>query len=175
MPYVFGTSNDVLDNELWYKSGMATHGSAILYNTNHPQGTDLGIFKNINTVRFGCEHAEDVFIRDLKSSKIGLMVATPMVNTIVLNISKSPCSSTYGTSAKAKGCAEELIDFQNNAYTCPITGNEYVFKLIVIARGVYNQSAGSHDALDMMSAKGIQVTTDAHRKKNGDPKKKEYV
>lgn len=173
MPYSRGASDDVLTNAKWLKSGMETHGSAILFSSRHPQGASLGIFKNLPPSSGRCEHAEDVFIRTLKEHKMGLMVPGLEVNTIVLNISKSPCSSTYGTSNKAEGCAEALIKFQNEKYQ--YEGIDYYFKLIVIARGVYRQAQGSHDALSMMQAHGIDVTTDAHRKKNGEPARKEYV
>jgi hypothetical protein len=175
MTYTFGASDDILSNDKWLKSGMTTHGSAILFNVRYPDGIALGIFKNLTTVKHGCEHAEDVFIRVIKQDKLGMMVPSPQVNRIILNLSKSPCSSTYGTSNKPRGCAEELINFQNQVFVHPVSRNEYVFKLIVIARGVYKQEQGSHDALDMMRSQGIEVTTDAHRKANGQPARKEYV
>lgn len=175
MPYTFGSSDDVLDNQKWFKSGMDTHGSAVLINARYPDGVSLGIFKNNTSVTHGCEHAEDVFIREITTSKVGLLAPSPQGNTVILNISKSPCSSTHGTSNKTVGCAEQLIGFQNTPFRCPITGQEYVFKLIVIARGVYKQSDSSTRALEMMEREGVEVTTDVHRKKDGTPAKKEYA
>lgn len=171
--YSFGKGSGELENNKWLKSGMETHGSIVLINHTCPDGVSLGIVKNNTSVTHGGEHAEDVAIRTIKAS--GLLVTSPSVNTIILSVSKSPCSSTYGTSNKPVGCTEELIKFQNNSYNCPTTGNEYIFKLIVIARGIYKQSPGSHDAMDMLTANGIQVATDVHRKKDGSPAKKEYA
>lgn len=171
--YAFGKADGDLNNQQWFKSGMETHGSALLINNKFPDGTSLGIMKNNKSVTKGCEHAEDVFIRSIKSETATLSVS-PAVNTVILSISKSPCSSTYKTSNKPLGCAEELINFQNTVYKCPKTGNEYIFKVIVIARAVYKQSTGSHNALDFMREHGIEVTTDVHRKKDGTAMKKEY-
>ena len=171
--YSYGKSKDKLSNQQWFRSGMSTHGSAYLFNRSNSNGLSLGIMKNNKSKRHGCEHAEDVFIRYIKAN-VGLLRTSPSVNTIVLSISKSPCSSTYGTSNKPLGCAEELINFQNNPYRCPITGNEYIFKLIVIARALYKQSSGSRKALTMMKLNGIEVTTDVHRKKDGSSMAKEY-
>lgn len=171
--YNFGRAKGDLSNQQWMRSGMSTHGSAYLVNSSNEDGVSLGVMKNNKSKRYGCEHAEDVFIRVVKD-KVGLLRKSPFVNTLILNVSKSPCSSTYGTSNKKVGCAEELINFQNNPYICPITGNEYIFKIIVIARSLYKQNAGSRQAIRMMLRKGIQVTTDAHRKKDGSPMAKEF-
>lgn len=171
--YMYGEADDDLSNQQWMRSGMSTYGSAYLINDAHKAGVRLGIMKNNKSKRFGCEHAEDVFIRAVKA-KVGLLIKSPAVNTIILSISKSPCSSTLGTSNKDVGCAEELINFQNNPYICPITRNEYLFKIIVIARAVYKQSEDSRLAIKMMRGNGIQVTTDVHRKKNGLPMAKEF-
>ncbi len=171
--YKFGKAKGDLSNQQWMRSGMSTYGSAYLVNNAHENGVRLGVMKNNKSKRYGCEHAEDVFIRVVKA-KVGLLVVSPAVNTIILSVSKSPCSSSLGTSNKPVGCAEELINFQNNPYICPITGNEYLFKIIVIARSVYKQSAGSRQAITMMRENGIEVTTDVHRKKNGSPMAKEF-
>lgn len=171
--YSHGKADDDLNNEQWMHSGMSTHGSAYLVNNAHGDGVSLGIMKNNKSKRYGCEHAEDVFIRVVKD-KVGLLRKSPFVNTLILNVSKSPCSSTYKTSNKKVGCTEELINFQNNPYICPITGNEYLFKIIVIARAIYRQSESSRRAMEMMEKNGIQVATDVHRKKNGSPMAKEF-
>lgn len=171
--YTFGKSDGDLNNQQWFHSGMETHGSAILINNKYPEGKSLGIMKNNKSKTHGCEHAEDVFIRTIKED-VGALSVSPAVNKVILCISKSPCSSTYGTSNKPVGCAEELINFQNTIYKAPINGNEYVFKVIVLARGVYKQSTGSHNALDLMRDNGIDVATDVHRKKDGSSMKKEY-
>ncbi|PUA27800.1 MAG: hypothetical protein B0W54_14810 [Cellvibrio sp. 79] len=171
--YTFGRAKSDLSNQQWMRSGMSTHGSAYLINSANEDGVSLGIMKNNKSKRHGCEHAEDVFIRTVKD-KVGLLRTSPAVNTLILSVSKSPCSSTYGTSNKKVGCAEELIKFQNNPYICPITGNEYIFRIIVISRSLYKQSMGSRHALRMMVRNGIQVTTDVHRKKDGSPMAKEF-
>jgi pyrimidine deaminase RibD-like protein len=174
MSYAFGKADQPLENAKWFKSGMETHGGIILINSAYPDGISIGIVKNITTKTYGCEHAEDVAIRTIKSS--GLLVISPAVNHIILSISKSPCSSTYGTTNKeGLGCTEELINFQNTAFVCPKTNNTYYFRLTVIARGVYKQSDASHEALTLMAKNGVEVTTDVHRKMDGSAAKKEYV
>lgn len=59
-------------------------------------GVDLGLFKS-----YGGKHAEDTLIAYLKGRKI-------KSGKLKINLSTSPCSSTFGTSKKEEGCQEEL-------------------------------------------------------------------
>ncbi|HLI85894.1 MAG TPA: hypothetical protein VKV17_18415 [Bryobacteraceae bacterium] len=142
----FGAKQSEMTNSEWFKSGMSTFGS-ILYEDEEGELLSLETVKNVTTKKYGKEHAEDVAIRSLlenfsKEELDGLPV--------VLTLSKSPCSSKYGTSNKPKGCAEELVDFVR----------EYGVKLTIICRGLYKGLGASRQALEWMESEGITVSGD---------------
>jgi hypothetical protein len=103
--------------------------------------------KNIKTVKFGAEHAEDVAIRSLR---MALSEEELHGLPVILNLSKSPCSSKFGTSNKDPGCAEQLVDFVNT----------YGVRLTLICRGLYKGLEESRKAVEWMEQNGITVTGD---------------
>lgn len=172
--FKYGIKAEQITNKEWMKSGMVTFGSIIICNSIYPEGLDICITtKNLKTKRFGNEHAEDVMIRYLRNEGLQYLVSGREVNEIIFNISKSPCSSTYRTTNKLKGCTEELIDFHNE----PLYegGKVYRFNVHVIARSIYKQSESSTHALELMVSNGIKVQTDVFLRKDNTPMKKMFA
>ncbi len=145
--FSFGASEDEMSDDQWFKSGMSTF-SSILVDGKKGEFDFLKVTKNLKTKTFGAEHAQDVAMRNISSE---FSAAELKGKHVVLNLSKSPCSSTYGTSGdKDPGCAENLIAFVK------ATG----IHLTLICRGLYNGSKGSQDAVDLLRSKGIDVSVD---------------
>lgn len=143
----YGTKDDEMSNQQWLKSGMSTFSSTLVEDEDSDELTVLGITKNVKTKLHGSEHAEDVAIRVLKDKYSAVQLNGLGV---ILNLSKSPCSSTFGTSSKAKGCAEELVDLVQNDGV----------NLSIICRGLYKGLDASQKAIDWMRTKGIAVSVD---------------
>ena len=95
----------------------------------------------------GREHAEDVAMRSLLAEygAAGLKGLH-----IILNLSKSPCSSTFGTTDKKPGCAENLVKFAKT----------YKVRITLICRGLYKGLEGSWNAVLALRAEGITVSID---------------
>jgi pyrimidine deaminase RibD-like protein len=143
----FGHSEEDMSDKQWFKSGMATFCS-IMVDEGGDALVELGLGKSLKTKTYGAEHAEDVAIRTLLSVYDAKALNGMMV---LVNISKSPCSSTYGTSgAKHPGCTENLIAFKK----------KYKVNLMLTLRGVYKGVDGSHDALKLLRDNGILISTD---------------
>lgn len=143
----FGQSDDDMSNQQWAKSGMVTYAS-IMVDDGDEALAFIGLGKSNKTVRFGREHAEDVSMRVLLDT-----YTEEELNglNIILNLSKSPCSSKFGTSGdKDPGCAENLVAFAK-AYGCNIS---------IICRGLYKGAEGSQQAVDWLRSKGIAVSVD---------------
>ncbi len=142
-----GHSEEEMSDKQWFKSGMSTFCS-IMVDEGGAALVELGLGKSLKTKTFGAEHAEDVAIRTLLSA-YDAKALNGM--TVIINISKSPCSSTCGTSgAKVPGCTENLIAFKK----------KYKVNLMLTLRGVYKGVEGSHDALKLLRDNGILISTD---------------
>ena len=126
---------------------MVTYAS-IMVDDGDEELTFLGLGKSNKTVKFGAEHAEDVAMRVL----LDQYSAEELDGlSVILNLSKSPCSSRFGTSgAKDPGCAENLVDFAKT----------YGVKFSIICRGLYKGAEGSQQAVDWLRSKGIPVSVD---------------
>lgn len=113
--------------------GMATYGQlAIVVDDGGEDATiTLGASKNIKG-----EHAEDVIMRIL--SEHSGMFDPSTVNQIHVSVTKSPCSSDFKTSKKAKGCTESLIDLVKHGY--PLAGHMVKFKLTLHVAHLYGGS-----------------------------------
>lgn len=142
-----GHSEEEMSEAQWFKSGMSTFCS-IMVDEGGDALVELGMGKSLKTKTYGAEHAEDVAIRTLLS----VYDAKALNGMLVLiNISKSPCSSTYGTSgAKHPGCTENLIAFKK----------KYNVNLMLTLRGLYKGADESQDALKLLRDNGIYVSTD---------------
>ena len=143
----YGQSDNDMSNQQWAKSGMVTYAS-IMVDDGDEELTFLGLGKSNKTVKFGAEHAEDVAIRTLLSeySKAELNGLS-----VILNLSKSPCSSDRGTSGlKNPGCAENLIAFKK----------AYKVNLTLICRGLYKGLEASQEAVEDLRGAGITVSVD---------------
>src|SRR6185295_3785962 len=118
----FGQSEAEMSNQQWLKSGMSTFVS-IMVDDGGDELKELGIAKSIKTKTYGPEHAEDVATRALLAEygADGLKGLH-----IILNLSKSPCSSTFGTTDKKPGCAENLVKFAKT----------YKVRITLICRGL---------------------------------------
>lgn len=125
----FGHSEDEMSNEQWLKSGMSTFVS-IMVDDGGDELKELGKAKSLKTKTYGPEHAEDVAMRSLLAEygAAGLKGLH-----IILNLSKSPCSSTFGTTDKKPGCAENLVKFAKT----------YKVRITLICRGLYKGLEGS--------------------------------
>lgn len=142
-----GHSDEEMSDQQWFKSGMATFCS-IMVDEGGDALVELGMGKSLKTKTYGAEHAEDVAIRTLLSVYDAKALNGMMV---LINISKSPCSSTYGTSgAKHPGCTENLIAFKK----------KYNVNLMLTLRGVYKGMDESQDALKLLRDNGILISTD---------------
>jgi GNAT superfamily N-acetyltransferase len=142
--YTFGFSSSRMEPSQWSNSGESTYLS-LMFQPDGGTSTPIsfGITKSNKSVTHGSEHAEDVALRMI-TDNITLFDQNSR-NSLILNISKSPCTSTvrmgaYGaplpvTSTKVMGCAEELINLVTNGITQ--LGSTYNFKLHVICRGLY--------------------------------------
>ena len=142
----FGHSDDEMSNEQWLKSGMSTFVS-IMVDDGGDELKELGKAKSLKTKTYGPEHAEDVAMRSLLAEygAAGLKGLH-----IILNLSKSPCSSTFGTTDKKPGCAENLVKFAKT----------YKVRITLICRGLYKGLEGSWNAVLALRAEGITVSID---------------
>ena len=160
-----GHSEEEMSEQQWFKSGMATFCS-IMVDEGGDALVELGLGKSLKTKKFGAEHAEDVAIRTLLSTYDAKDLNGM---TVLINISKSPCSSTYGTSgAKHPGCTENLIAFKK----------KYKVNLMLTLRGVYKGMEESKDALKLLRDNGILISTDERlgaQKRFGEHKDDEMV
>lgn len=144
--WTFGVKEEEMSDKEWFNSGMSTFAS-VMYEDEDGDLVTLNTVKNIATKTYGKEHAEDVAIRALlESFEENDLNGMP----VVLNLSKSPCSSKYGTSNKTVGCAEELVKFVN----------KYGVKLTITFRGLYKGLEGSKLAVEWMRSKGITLSGD---------------
>jgi len=142
-----GQSDDDMSNQQWAKSGMVTYVS-IMVDDDELTMTELGLGKSLKTKTYGAEHAEDVAIRALLATYGGAGLAGL---SVILNLSKSPCSSVHGTSGdKDPGCTENLIEFKN----------KYKLGLTLICRGLYKGLEASQDAVEDLRKAGIAVSVD---------------
>jgi len=176
--YTFGFSESEMDTGQWARSGQSTFNSVMYH-----MGDDivpLGLSKSNQSVTHGAEHAEDVALRVIGANLS--MFSTVGRNHIILNLSKSPCTSTPRpdplgppgtmlptTSNKppgTAGCTEELLNLVatglNDAF-----GNHYDFQLTIICRGLYGPGGtnaatrASQAAVDALNANpNIVVTGD---------------
>jgi len=142
----FGHSEEEMSNEQWLKSGMSTFVS-IMVDDGGDELKELGKAKSLKTKTYGPEHAEDVAMRSLLAEygAAGLKGLH-----IILNLSKSPCSSTFGTTDKKPGCAENLVKFAKT----------YKVRITLICRGLYKGLEGSWNAVLALRAEGITVNID---------------
>ena len=143
----YGQSDAEMSDQQWFKSGMSTFAS-IMVDDGDEELTLLGLGKSNKTVKFGAAHAEDVAMRTLLEE----YSAEELSNlSVILNLSKSPCSSTYGTSgAKDPGCAENLIAFKK----------KYKVKISLTCRGLYKGAEESQKAVELLRDNGIDVSVD---------------
>lgn len=142
-----GQKDDDMDNQQWAKSGMVTYVS-IMVDDDELTLTELGLGKSLKTKTFGAEHAEDVAMRALLATYGGDGLAGL---SVILNLSKSPCSSGHGTSGdKDPGCTENLIAFKK----------KYKLGLTLICRGLYKGLEASQSAVESLRAAGIAVSVD---------------
>lgn len=142
-----GQSDDDMSNMQWAKSGMVTYVS-IMVDDDELTLSELGLGKSLKTKTYGAEHAEDVAMRALLSAygEDGLEGLN-----VILNLSKSPCSSDHGTSGlKDPGCTENLIAFKK----------KYKLSLTLICRGLYKGLEASQEAVETLRAAGIAVSVD---------------
>jgi Domain of unknown function (DUF4157) len=134
----FGFSEtDSMTTQQWTNSGQSTFLS--LHYMVGTELVDLGRTQSNTSATYGNEHAEDVALRIIRTN-LG-MFAADQDNHLVLQVSKSPCTSTPRqelptTSTKQFGCAEELIELVNNGLQDD-AGTTYQFRLDVICRGLY--------------------------------------
>jgi len=142
----FGQSEDEMSDKQWFKSGMATFVS-IMVDAGGDELKELGLAKSLKTKTFGPEHAEDVAMRSLLA-EYGAGGLKGL--HIILNLSKSPCSSTFGTTDKKPGCAENLVKFAKT----------YKVRITLICRGLYKGLEGSWEAVKALRAEGINVSID---------------
>ncbi len=142
-----GQKDEDMSNQQWAKSGMVTYVS-IMVDDEELTLTELGLGKSLKTKTYGAEHAEDVAMRALLATygEDGLAGLS-----VILNLSKSPCSSDRGTSgAKDPGCTENLIAFKK----------KYKLGLTLICRGLYKGLEASQEAVEDLRAAGITVSVD---------------
>ena len=142
----FGQSDDEMNDKQWFKSGMATFVS-IMVDDGGDELKELGIAKSLKTKTFGPEHAEDVAMRALLA-EYGAGGLKGL--HIILNLSKSPCSSTFGTTDKKPGCAENLVKFAKT----------YKVRITLICRGLYKGLEASMLAVKALRDEGITVSID---------------
>jgi|GEM_PF-1579851 len=142
----FGQSDEDMNDKQWFKSGMATFVS-IMIDAGGDELKELGIAKSLKTKTFGPEHAEDVAMRALLA-EYGAGGLKGL--HIILNLSKSPCSSTYKTTDKKPGCAENLVKFAKT----------YKVRITLICRGLYKGLEGSMLAVQALRDEGIAVSID---------------
>jgi pyrimidine deaminase RibD-like protein len=126
---------------------MSTFSSVLVENDDEELEL-LKVTKNLKTKTHGAEHAEDVAMRNLLAQ---YSLAELSGKFIVLNLSKSPCSSTYGTSGdKDPGCTENLIDFVKATKV----------NMVITCRGLYKGAEGSLHAVNALRKAGIYVSVD---------------
>lgn len=178
--YRFGfKASHASDSDQWTDSGDSTFLS-MMYEPQDGTASliPLGLAKSNKSATHGSEHAEDVALRIINDN---LTLFSPIArNKLVLNISKSPCTSTARmngmavlpvTSNKVVGCTERLIHLVNNGITVLPLGTNYTFSLSIICRGLYcptipgssqaNVLAASQAAVNALKATGhISVTGD---------------
>jgi len=142
----FGQSDDEMSDKQWFKSGMSTFVS-IMIDAGGDELKELGLAKSLKTKTFGPEHAEDVAMRALLAE---YGAAGLKGKHVILNLSKSPCSSTFGTTDKDPGCAENLVKFSKT----------YKVRITLICRGLYKGLEGSWEAVKALKAEGINVSID---------------
>lgn len=172
VPTHFGVNNtDSMATQQWQSSGQSTFLS-IMYKTSDGDLIDLAVTRSNQSRTHGNEHAEDVALRMIREN-LGLF-APGQRNHLVLNVTKSPCTSTARgtlptTSNKPTGCTEELIGLVTTGLQ--YAGSQYDFEIELICRGLYAPSVpgqsqanvldASQGAVDAMKATGhITVSGD---------------
>jgi hypothetical protein len=145
--FSFGASDAEMSNQQWFKSGMSTFSSVLVENDDEELEL-LKVTKNLKTKTYGAEHAEDVAMRNL----LGQFSAAELKGKLViLNLSKSPCSSGFGTSGDKKpGCTENLAEFVKE------TG----VNLVITCRGFYKGLEKSKEAVEWLRGKGVDISVD---------------
>nr|WP_223244329.1 DUF4157 domain-containing protein [Streptomyces sp. CBMA156] len=131
-------------------------------------GTPIGTFSSETTRYSPGDHAEDQLLDEIDAT-IGGSFSKPQVqaalaaggqaHTLAIDLTASPCSSTYGTTTKedAEGCAERLIDLARNGY------QGHTFTITVTAHHLYQPGGStasrqaSIEAIRAMRAAGITV------------------
>ncbi|MEV6123304.1 DUF4157 domain-containing protein [Streptomyces sp. NPDC052077] len=158
MPARFGVNNtDNMAPQQWQSSGQSTFLS-IMYKTDDGDLIDLAVTKSNQSQTHGNEHAEDVALRMIRDN-LG-MFAPGQRNHLVLNVTKSPCTSTARgalptTSNKPTGCAEELIGLVTAGLQA--AGNQYDFDLELICRGLYAPQVPGQSQADVLDASQAAV------------------
>ncbi|MFE7463775.1 DUF4157 domain-containing protein [Streptomyces sp. NPDC057499] len=157
-PTSFGVNNtDSMTAQQWENSGQSTFLS-IMYKTGNDL-IDLAVTKSNRSQTHGNEHAEDVALRMIRDN-LG-MFAPGQRNHLVLNVTKSPCTSTARgglptTSNKPTGCTEELIGLVTNGLQ-DAAGNRYDFQLELICRGLYTPRAQGRTQAEVLDASQVAV------------------
>lgn len=157
-PTSFGVNNtDSLTTQQWQNSGQSTFLS-IMYKTSDDL-IDLAVTKSNRSQTHGNEHAEDVALRMIRDN-LG-MFAPGVRNHLVLNVTKSPCTSTARgalptTSNKPTGCTEELISLVTTGLQ-DAAGNQYDFELELICRGLYAPNVQGHSQANVLDASQAAV------------------
>ena len=134
--------------------GMATFGqlAIVVEDDDEDALITLGASKNIKGA-----HAEDVMIGILRDH--GGMFDPGKLNPIHMAVTKSPCSSTYGTSKKKEGCTESLIKLITKGVS--LGGPTVKFALTLHVDHLYGGSAvrkrASCNALKLLKAAGAEI------------------
>lgn len=137
--------------------GMATFGHlGIVIEDGDEEEIEITLGAAKNLSRKG-EHAEDVMIRILRENSG--MFAPGKVNPILMDVTKSPCSSEHKTSKKPIGCTEELIKLVKVGTL--LAGKMVKFKLTLVVHHLYGGSGdrrrASCEALKDLKKAGATV------------------
>lgn len=158
VPTSFGVNDSQnMTPQEWQRSGQSTFLS-VMYKTGGDV-IDLALTKSNRSQTHGNEHAEDVALRMIRDN-LG-MFAPGERNHLVLNVTKSPCTSTARgalptTSNKPTGCTEELIGLVTTGLQ-DAAGNQYDFELELICRGLYAPPVQGWSQKDVLNASGQAV------------------
>jgi len=164
----FGSSNDDISNNQWFKGARSTTFSTLIDDDGNS-----GFFKNNKSVTFGAEHAEDVWLRNVQDEVNNGKYSYNGENQVILNVTASPCTSTArmvngvllpATSNKPIGCTERLIAFLNNGLN-DTRGWNYQFQLSIICEHLYrpqivNAREASIAALEALSQAGARYSVE---------------
>lgn len=149
------------DPTQWMESGENTFAT-LMWDSPDAGLIDLGLAKNVKSAAHGAEHAEDVALRVIHSNLA--MFSTAGRNSLILNLTKSPCTSTAwlvggmpkpATSGKPVGCTESLIALVTGGLTLGLT--HYTFSLRITCRGLYCPTIPGHTQADVLAASQAAV------------------